>query len=154
YLAHYDPPTAWFTVGQVLDLSARTRSRAARVVVTPAGERTTQSGAEGADSLLGLNEQGVYEIRAQGSTAGRPEESADKPDPTESDLAPLDPNELMASVTGHATTADMQAQPAREMTREDAERRQSLWWYLLLTGVALLATETVIANRLSRKEKF
>jgi len=42
----------------------------------------------------------------------------------------------------------------QEMTREDTERRQSLWWYLLLTGVGLLAIETIIANRLSRKEKF
>jgi hypothetical protein len=40
------------------------------------------------------------------------------------------------------------------MTREDAERRQSLWWYLLLAGLLLLATETIISNRLSRKEKF
>jgi hypothetical protein len=154
YLAHYEAPTSWFTVGQVLDLSARARSRAARVVVSPAGERTTQTGGEGADALLELNEQGVYEIRAQGTSAGRPEAIAVNLDPAESDLSPLDPNELMASVTGHATIADIQAQPPKEMTREDAERRQSLWWYLLLTGVVLLATETVIANRLSRKEKF
>jgi hypothetical protein len=48
----------------------------------------------------------------------------------------------------------VQQQAPQEMTREDAERRQSLWWYLLLTGVGLLAIETIIANRLSRKEKF
>jgi hypothetical protein len=40
------------------------------------------------------------------------------------------------------------------MTREEAERRQGLWWYLLVAGVLLLAAETVIANRLSRSEKF
>jgi hypothetical protein len=40
------------------------------------------------------------------------------------------------------------------MTREETERRQSLWWYLLMTGLLLLAIETVISNRLSRKEKF
>jgi hypothetical protein len=40
------------------------------------------------------------------------------------------------------------------MTREEAERRQSLWWYLLMTGLLLLAVETVISNHLSRKEKF
>jgi hypothetical protein len=43
---------------------------------------------------------------------------------------------------------------AQEATREEVERRQSLWWYLLLTGLLILATETVIANRLSRREKF
>ena len=73
----------------------------------------------------------------------------------ESDLAPLDPTALVASVTGRATSTPEQVQPLpQEMSREDAERRQSLWWYLLLTGVGLLAVETVIANRLSRKEKF
>ena len=42
----------------------------------------------------------------------------------------------------------------QEMTREESEKRQSLWWYLLLAGLMLLAAETMIANRLSRKEKF
>jgi hypothetical protein len=40
------------------------------------------------------------------------------------------------------------------VTREEAERRQGLWWYLLLTGLLLLAVESAIANRLSRNEKF
>ncbi|OLC79707.1 MAG: hypothetical protein AUH72_14060 [Acidobacteria bacterium 13_1_40CM_4_65_8] len=66
----------------------------------------------------------------------------------------MDPSALVASVTGHATSVDVQQASPQEMTREDAERRQSLWWYLLLTGVGLLAIETTIANRLSRKEKF
>jgi hypothetical protein len=96
----------------------------------------------------------VYEIRAQGSTSGRPEAIAVNLDPAESDLAPLDPGELTASVTGHATSIEAQPPAPQEMTREDAERRQGLWWYLLLTGLMLLAAETVISNRLSRKEKF
>ena len=59
------PPTSWFTVGQVLDLSARMRSRAARDRRRrPSGERMPQTGAgEGAEGLLELNEQGVYEVR-------------------------------------------------------------------------------------------
>ena len=75
-------------------------------------------------------------------------------DPAESDLAPLDPRELVAAVTGHATPAAAAPVAAQEMTREEAERRQSLWWYLLMAGLLLLAAETVIANQLSRKEKF
>ena len=39
--------------------------------------------------------------------------------------------------------------------KEDvAEKRQALWWYLLLGGLMLLAAETAISNHLSRKEKF
>src|SRR5919202_4469577 len=41
YLAHYEPAPSWFTVGQVLDLSARMRNRAARIIVAPSGERST-----------------------------------------------------------------------------------------------------------------
>jgi len=75
-------------------------------------------------------------------------------DPVESDLAPLDPNELVASVTGHAVPVTGALPATQEMTREEVERRQGLWWYLLLAGLLLLAAETVIANRLSRNEKF
>jgi hypothetical protein len=156
YLAHYEAPASWLTVGQVLDLSARVRSRAARIVVAPSGERSTQSGSgEGSDGLLELNEQGVYEIRPAGTGGGRPEAIAVNLDPAESDLAPLDPNELVASVTGHASSAVAQQQPPpQELTPEEVERRQSLWWYMLLAGLVLLAAENAISNHLSRKEKF
>jgi hypothetical protein len=155
YLGRYEAATYWFTVGQVLDLSARTRTRTARIVVAPSGERMPQAGAgEGAEGLLELNEQGIYEIRSATTSSARPEAIAVNLDPAESDLAPLDPGELVAAVMGHAASA--QAQPAipQAMTREDAERRQSVWWYLLLTGLMILALETVMSNRLSRREKF
>jgi hypothetical protein len=40
------------------------------------------------------------------------------------------------------------AADAAVMTPEDQERRQNFWWYLLMAGIALLAIETVISNRL------
>ncbi len=158
YLAHYEPATSWFTVGQVLDLTARAKGRADksdRIVVTPSGERISQSnGGEGSEGLLELNEQGVYEVRSSGAAAGRPEAIAVNLEPAESDLASIDPRELVAAVTGHATPAEAQPEQAQEMTREESERRQSLWWYLLMAGLLLLAAETVISNHLSRKERF
>ena len=158
YLAHYEPSTSWYTVGQVLDLTARAKGRADRsdrIVVTPSGERISHAGAgEGSEGLLELNEQGVYEVRPTNAPTGRPEAIAVNLDPAESDLSPIDPRELVAAVTGHATPLTAQPTPAQEMTREESERRQSLWWYLLLGGLLLLAAETVISNRLSRKETF
>jgi hypothetical protein len=154
YLAHYEQPTSWYTVGQVIELSARGRTN--RIVVTPSGDRRSPSSNElDPRSVLEFDEQGIYEIRTPGAASGRPESVAVNLDPAESDLAPLDPRELVASVTGHASP-EQAAQPAeaQEMTREEAERRQSLWWYLLLTGLLLLTAETVIGNQLSRKEKF
>jgi len=155
YLAQYEQPASWFTVGQVLDLTARAKSRADRIIVTPSSERIAQSSlGEGTDGLLELGEQGVYEIRATGAANGRPEAIAVNLDPAESDLSAIDPSELVAAVTGHATPTAVQPDQAQEMTREESERRQSLWWYLLLFGIGLLAAETLISNHLSRKEKF
>jgi len=155
YLAQYEQPASWYTVGQVLDLTARAKSRADRIVVTPSGERIAQSSlGEGTEGLLELSEQGPYEIRPNGAASGRPETIAVNLDPAESDLSAIDPSELVASVTGHATPVAVQPDQAQEMTREESERRQSLWWYLLLAGLGLLAIETLISNHLSRKEKF
>jgi len=155
YLGRYEQPASWFTVGQVLDLSARAKNRNDRVIVSPSGARTTQQAAKGsADGSLELSEQGVYEVRNTGANVGRPEALAVNLDPVESDLAPLDPRELVASVTGHATAESAEPSMAQEMTREEAEKRQSLWWYLLITGIVLLGSETLISNHLSRKEKF
>jgi hypothetical protein len=60
-------------------------------------------------------------------------------------LTPLDPAELAAAVTGQVNSTSPQPVEATDLTREDAERQQGIWWYLLLTGVVLLATETELA---------
>ena len=61
----------------------------------------------------------------------------------------MDPRELVAAAIGHAAPdAGQPAAPA--VTPEDAERRQGIWWYLLLAGGLLLAAETILSNRLSR----
>jgi len=154
HLAHYEPSTSWFTVGQVLDLAARAKTKADRIVVTPAGERLSQAGSSAGEGLLELDQQGVYEVRSAAAADLRPEALAVNLDPAESDLAPLDPRELVATVTGHASPGSAAPVAPQELTREEAERRQGLWWYLLLAGLLMLAAETAIANRLSRKEKF
>jgi aerotolerance regulator-like protein/VWA domain-containing protein len=154
YLARYEQPTAWRTVGQVVDLSALLKGRADRVVMTPAGERVTVPASEA--GLVELNEQGVYEVRGASGATVRAERIAVNLDPAESDLATLDPEELVAAVTGRAGAAQAQAagvEPA-QLSPQDAERQQGLWWYLLVAGMLLLAAETVIANRLSRNERF
>jgi hypothetical protein len=152
YLSQYEQSSAWSTVGQVVDLSNLLKARAERIVVTPLGDRVRIAATE--PGVLELNEHGIYEIRSASNSSGRPDRIAVNLDPTESDLTPLDPRELVAAVTGRATpTATPQEAPS-ELTAEDAERRQGIWWYLLVAGLLLLATEMVVANRLSRHEKF
>jgi len=153
YLARYEQTPSWMTVGQVIDLaSTSAKIRTDRIVVTPAGQRITQRA--GSPGLLELSEQGIYEVRAAGATTGRPQAIAVNIDPAEADLTSLDPKELVAAVTGHATPDSVETSGPGAISREDTERRQALWWYLLFAGLLLLAAETVISNRLSRKEKF
>jgi hypothetical protein len=152
YLAQYEQPTAWQTVGQVVDLSALLKTRAERVVITPSNDRVTVHANE--PGLIELNEQGVYEIRSANNQSGRPDRIAVNLDPAESDLAPLDPTELVAAVTGHASQTNESTSGPAQVSAEEAERRQSIWWYLLLAGLLLLAAESAVANHLSRKEKF
>jgi len=154
YLAHYEPPSSWSTVGQAVDLASRFKGKSDRIVVTPSNERRTMRSNE--SSVLELNEQGVYEVRAAASGGNRPDRIAVNIDPVESDLGPMDPQELIAAVTGFANpnAANRAADEDNTLTPADAERRQSLWWYMLILGLALLATEMVIANRLSEHERF
>ena len=153
YLARYEQPKSWNTVGDVVDLSALLKSRAERVVITPSGERirilSTLPG------LLELTEQGVYEVRT-GSGSSRPDRIAVNLNPAESDLTPLDPQELVAAVTGRAvqTTSGGTAVTPAQMSPEEAEKRQGLWWYLLIGGLLVLAAEMVVSNVLSRTERF
>jgi hypothetical protein len=115
---------------------------------------TQQAAGEGNEGLLELDEQGIYEVRPNAAVGARPEAIAVNLDPAESDLTAIDPRELVAAVTGKATPTAARPIETQEMTREESERRQGLWWYLLLAGLLLLAAETAISNRLSRKERF
>ncbi len=156
YLAQFEAPHAWQTVGQVVDVQSLTKSRANWVVVTPSGKRVPQSGP------LELDEQGVYQVRPAGAADGfAPQAIAVNIDPSEEDLATIDPAELVAAVTGRATSlpgtnagALPSAAEAEQIDIKEAERKQSFWWYLLVAGLLLLAAETVVSNRLSQAEKF
>jgi hypothetical protein len=151
YLGQVESPKSWMTVGQVVDVSALTKARSNWLVITPSGKRVTSAGP------LELDEQGVYEVRPAGGSQSAPQAVAVNIDPAESDLTPIDPAELVAAVTGRAApTAAATPNPteATEFDVKDAEKRQALWWYLLLTGLLLLAVETVVSNRLSQGERF
>jgi hypothetical protein len=151
YVAQYEQSSSWSTVGQVVDLNTLMKSKADRVVVTPAGERRQFRANE--PSILELNEHGAYEIRPSNATE-RSERIAVNIDPAESDLTPMDASELVAAATGRAMQQTSATDTPAELTPEDAEKRQNLWWYLMLAGLGLLVAETVVANRLSRTERF
>jgi Mg-chelatase subunit ChlD len=157
YAGRYSGARAWFTAGEVLDLSrhAELAAKGSRkpggnpvVVEAPSGAKTRLPSAS--EGLVPLHEQGFYEIRPEGAARGMGQRLAVNLDPAEANLARIDAQELKASVLaggagfGGAVTTDAP-------TREDTERRQTIWWYLLAIAGVLLATETLMSNRLSRK---
>jgi hypothetical protein len=76
-------------------------------------------------------------------------------DPTESDLSSLPTAEFVANATGHAAvTSGGQSLENPNLTREDMEKKQAVWWYLFAAGAGLLLTEAVLANRLSKRFGF
>jgi hypothetical protein len=153
HAARFAEAKPWFTVGEALDVGREltTRNRAGGeanvelVAQSPSGART-QLGGRGAPRSLPLREHGFYEVRPLGGTAGSGRTVAVNVDAAEADLSHMDPSELVAAVTKQGATA--QAAAVLDATPEEAEQRQTLWWYLLAGAVIVLAAETVVANRL------
>jgi hypothetical protein len=154
------------TVGQTIDALGRSagpdvvsasgsgsaKDAAGRVVLTPTGVRVPLDQTPNRSGFAELTDPGFYEINTRGANDPRPPTVAANVDVSESDLSTVDQQELVAAISGQA--ADPKAPSAAvappTMTAEDQERQQGLWWFLLLTGVALLAVESFMANRLSR----
>jgi len=168
YLAQYSEPEAWYTVGRMLDVSvpiaaivregaAGDTKGAARkpsgVVMSPSGEQTTVG--EGGVQAVELAEQGFYSVRLQGLGDRKPFQVAVNLDPGESDLTPLPPAEFVATATGRAAVTESgQSLENPELTPEDLEKKQAIWWYLFAAGAGLLLGEAVVANRLSKRFGF
>ncbi|MCI0433073.1 MAG: BatA domain-containing protein [Gemmatimonadetes bacterium] len=159
YASGYAEPSPWFTAGQVLDVYAgrvqpesdsagapadRSGARDGNATaIAPGGERQPVP----ASGLLVLAEQGFYEVRGAGARGDFT--VAVNLDFGESDLTAMDPHELTAALEPRGDAARVTA--VAQVRPEDRERRQSLWWYLLLAAFLILATETALSNRLSRR---
>jgi hypothetical protein len=118
------------------------------VLQSPSGARERVT-ATGAAHLVTLREQGFYELRGSDTPVGSGRPIAVNVDPVESDLSHLDPQELVAAATATSPQRDARSD-INAPTREDQERRQKLWWYLLLGALLVMAIETTVSNRLSR----
>jgi aerotolerance regulator-like protein/VWA domain-containing protein len=134
----------WHTVGEALDLSAEAELRGREVaVLAPQGEKLRLPAGQRA---LELTAPGYYEVRRLEGGGRWSRVAAVNVDASESDLAHLDAEELVAAVTrgdGPAGAGRGAAVP----TREEHESRQALWRWLLLAACAVLALETVLSNR-------
>jgi hypothetical protein len=144
----------WHTVGETIGALPASRSAviapdetsAAWLVVAPSGARRRLAAPEA--RTIALEEQGIYELRRVGDSAGRARSIAANLDPREGDLTPLDPQELALAIAGPQTEAKMAAAAADD-TREEREGRQRLWWLLLAAALLCLTAETILSNRLT-----
>ena len=98
------------------------------------GERRRLASSE--PCLLELTEHGVYEIRVGVVPRDRPDRIAVNLDPAESDLAPIDPQRARRRRHRPRTQQATATGAPPELTPEEAEKRQSLWWYLLWAACA------------------
>jgi hypothetical protein len=146
-------PRTWYTVGDAYDPAEAAPSRSRRAAVTSPVTAVSPSGhvveaAPGAGpATVPLTETGFYEIRPHGEGDARA--IAVNGTAAESDLAPMDPTELAAAVT--ASRARSQADDPGQLSPEQPERRQSLWWYLLVSGLLILVIEAMVAGRLPQR---
>jgi hypothetical protein len=167
YLGGRAEALPWFTIGQVVDLAnpealltaGLVSSEAAglaegldQVALTPSGTTIPMPAGEG-HRYLPLEEQGFYTVRPPGSEPERPFVMAVNVDIEESNLARMDTEELAAQLIAPPGTGgrSLNVDAAGALQREDQERRQSLWRWLLLAALALFITETALSNWVSRK---
>lgn len=160
HLAGQPDPAPWFDAGQVLDLADPDVLASVgpaeglipltedQVALAPGGGNVPLPATQG-PRFLTLAEQGFYGIREPGSDDERPFSVAVNVDVSESELAPMDPDELAAAVMARDGLTTGGGLPG-EVRPEDLERRQSLWRYLLMAALLLFVMETVVSNWLSR----
>jgi hypothetical protein len=166
YLGGRAEALPWFTIGQVVDLANPDALLTAglvsaeasgltegldQVALTPSGATLPLPAGDG-PRYLPLEEHGFYTVRPPGSEPERPFIMAVNVDLEESNLARIDTEELGAQLmaTPGSQGGTLNVEEAVSLQREDQERRQSLWRWLLVGALALFITETAVSNWVSR----
>ena len=108
-------------------------------ITGPDGQRVVPLEQGRRADFLVLDQPGFYDLQLQ-------EEErwiAANPDPQESDLTPLSPEDrALWLANGQSSTS---ATPLAA-SATDSERRQAIWWYLMLLALIIAAVEIYLAN--------
>ncbi len=154
YVAGYREPRPWLKAAQpvgarqlveVASAGSATRASGVEVVAT-SGQRVNV--AAGETTRL---ETGFYRVAWTGGDEGAGDGwIAVNLDRAEADLTPMDPEEVAAAVVWRAG-GSVEQQLEQPPDPGLIERRQSVWWYLLIAVFLLLTLETALSNRVSSR---
>ena len=133
---------SWYGLGQTF-LVKHERDGTAPAIDTPAGARLTdtRSTADG-DALVTAREPGFYKLRY----SAQPDFAAVDINGDEGDFTKLNFAEFVSGVTGGAGNAEG-GEASQNLSKEEVEGRQRIWWSLLFLALLLLVTESVLARR-------
>jgi len=133
---------AWYALGQTFTVAKR-QEAASPAIDTPSGQRLSESrSTPDGDLLVTAREPGFYRLRY----SSRPDFAAVNIDGAEGDFTKINFGDFMASVTGGAGAAEG-ADANRNLSNEEVEGRQRVWWSLLLVALLLLLAESFLARR-------
>lgn len=133
---------SWYGLGQTFTVK-RERDGAAPAIDTPTGTRLTETrSTSDGDVLVTAREPGFYRLRYN----AQPDFAAVNIDGDEGDFTKLNFAEFVAGVTGGAGNAEG-GNANQNLSKEEVEGRQRIWWSLLLLALLLLLTESVLSRR-------
>lgn len=133
---------AWYGLGQTFTVSKQ-KDAAPPAVDTPGGARLTDSRlTPDGDLLVTAHEPGFYRLRYNAA----PGFAAVDSDGAEGDFTKVNFAEFVAGITGGAGSAEG-TEANRNLSGEEVEGRQRVWWSLLLVALLLLLAESFLARR-------
>jgi hypothetical protein len=133
---------SWYGLGQTFTVAKEKAGPPA--VDTPGGARLSETRlTPDGDLLVTAREPGFYRLRYN---ERHPDFAAVNIDGGEGDFTKLNFKEFAVGVTGGAGSAEGSAAD-RNLSNEEIEGRQRVWWSLLLVALLLLLAEAALARR-------
>lgn len=132
---------SWYGLGQTFTVRKEANGQLPPVD-TPAGARLSEGrNTPDGDLLITARELGFYRLRYN----NQPGFAAVDTDGAEGDFSKLNVDEFRAGVTGGAGSGEGSSN--RNVSGEEVEGRQRVWWSLLFLALLLLLAESILARR-------
>jgi hypothetical protein len=139
---------SWYGLGQTFTVAKEKGARESKEslpppIDTPGGARLSETRlTPDGDLLVTAREPGFYRLRYN----DHPDFAAVNIDGAEGDFTKLNFAEFVVGVTGGAGSAEG-SEANRNLSNEEVEGRQKVWWSLLLVALMLLLAESFLARR-------